>query len=94
MVLNRVEYLLLRCCSTPTRQALCPACATEAALHGSALGAQHVDVVQLRELFGRERFGWSKNHVARVMNDNVQTPVPRNDFLNTRATGTCDKHCF
>src|SRR6267143_6767702 len=51
------------------------------------LRAQDVDVIQLRELFGRESFGWTKNHVSGIVNDHVEATVLGNDLLDGCVTG-------
>ena len=38
-----------------------------------ALGAQRIDVIQLRELLRCEGFGRAKDHVARVVDHNIQS---------------------
>src|SRR5439155_1306148 len=47
-----------------------------------SLRASDVDVIQLSELFGRERFGRTKNHVSGVVNDHVEATVLGNDLLD------------
>jgi len=47
-----------------------------------ALRTQHVYVIQLRELFGRECFSETENHVARVVDDNVEVSVFGNDLMD------------
>ena len=43
------------------------------------LGRQHVDVVELGELLGRERFGWPEGHVAGIVHDDVDAAVRGDD---------------
>jgi hypothetical protein len=44
-----------------------------------ALGAQHIDVIPLRELFEREGFGRTKDHMTGVVDDYIQAPVFSDD---------------
>ena len=48
------------------------------------LGAQHVDVVELRELLGGEGLGGTKGHMARIMDDDIEMTLLRNDLANCR----------
>ena len=45
-----------------------------------ALGAEHIRVIQLGELFGREGFRRTEHHVAGVVHDHVQAPVLIDDL--------------
>ena len=44
------------------------------------LGRQHVDVVELGELLGREGLGRPEGHVAGIVDDDVDAAVPGHDL--------------
>jgi hypothetical protein len=48
------------------------------------LGAEHVDVVELRELFRRERFRRSERHVTGVVNHDIETSLLGHDLADGR----------
>jgi hypothetical protein len=45
-----------------------------------ALGAEHVDVVELGELLGREGLGRTEGHVASIVHDDVNPSVRGDDL--------------
>jgi len=51
-----------------------------------SLGAQDVDVVELCELLGGEGFCGTKRHVTRVMDDDIEVTLLRDDPANGRIT--------
>jgi hypothetical protein len=58
--------------------------------HGCAvhsLGAQHIYVVEFRELFGREGFGWTKDHVAGIGDDDVEAAILGDDSADASVDG-------
>src|SRR6185437_5136125 len=79
---DRVAFRPRSCCSTPKLQDPFFACATEECRTVHSLRAQDVDIIQLSELFGRESFGRTKNHVSGVVNDHVEATVLGNDLLD------------
>jgi hypothetical protein len=47
-----------------------------------ALRAEHVGVIDLQELFGSEGFRGTKDHVSRVVDDDIETAVFLDDSLD------------
>jgi hypothetical protein len=47
-----------------------------------ALRAEHVGVIDLQELFGSEGFRRTKDHVSRVVDDDIETAVFLDDSLD------------
>jgi hypothetical protein len=47
-----------------------------------ALRAEHVGVIDLQELFGSEGFRRTKDHVSRVVGNDIETAVFLDDSLN------------
>lgn len=51
-----------------------------------ALRAKHVDVVEVGELFGRERFGRTKRHVAGIVDRTSSRPFSSMILAMTAST--------
>jgi hypothetical protein len=49
-----------------------------------ALGAEDIDVVQFRELFGRECLCRPEHHVTGIVDHDIETPLLGNDFCDRR----------
>ena len=72
---RRAEFRLLRCCSRPRRRGLALLAQLRQGCAVRALSAQHIYVVEFRELFGREGFGWAEDHVVGVVDDDVEAAL-------------------
>jgi hypothetical protein len=46
------------------------------------LGAEHISVIDLQELFGGKGFRRAKDHASRVVDDDIKAAVFLNDSLD------------
>lgn len=56
------------------------------------LGAQDIDVVELRELFGREGFGRAEDHVPGVMDQHIDATTLPDDLADRSVNQILRKH--
>jgi hypothetical protein len=53
------------------------------------LCTQHIDVVELRELFGREGLSWTENHMTGVVNHYVEAARFTDNLTDGLLHGLC-----
>jgi hypothetical protein len=56
------------------------------------LGAHHVDVILLDQLFRREGFGRAEHHVAGIVDDDIETAGLGDDAGDTGLGGSVELH--